>query len=1094
MRRSFLFLSALLIMMSGSSVFSQAALEIILPKFIEGIFPTNNNRLPFVYRLRLTGLTPNATYRYYNTVVSSTDGATSNGAGNCIFVNPTGDFTRTSSVSLSTPGGYSTFTTNDSGIYEGWFITEPTGNARFAPGRHLRMRIILNDGAGGTTVATRITTTDSVRVVSLRTVSADSCGTGLYAQSSMTPKNFIFAYDNVNGTGRPISGTFIESDGTSGGTTYSAFYGNFVDQIDGAFGMVLPNILPNGIRRFEQRALAGGHIVSAYTDDDGIWPSGANTVNPSGGTDPIVIMPEDLNNPPTAFNLLSPPDSFTWVVSPISTEELFFSWQHSIDPEGMPVYYTVEHDTSPLFDSPLFSSDYVDTDTSFILYASDIAMSLINMGFDSITYFWRVSATDDIADPIYSNQTFRATFKLAPNQPPTAFNLLDPPNDFRWVAALRSNENLGFRWQSSFDPDGGPITYYFCYDTVPTFDSPLSDMMYVGTDTTFEVSSFEVTNFLTQLNADSINLFWRIKAEDDFLYPTYSQQSWKIKLVKAPGNPYCAMLKSHEMVPPSIDYSKFGFGFFDLNVDSTDLYYNITFITFTEEGGTANIHNALAGSNGPILFSLPITNYNTTGTIPITLSIARELAAGKLYVQHPDFGIRGQIQKGLEPAYLPSAEDLLAIELQNSILLTWKMPQNMMNKTQNHFALKSIPVSRAKEKHIHQNKQSFHETRPPVASKKSLFRNKVADLLDKQTNRTKTQENSDGSFFGFNIYRSEDGGTTYAAIAQTTSLSYVDNNVVPGINYSYLISALYLEGQAYPSNMVYADPAMYYTFMENFNDTNLIAAGALPMGWIKIDADGGDEDTFWGEWRMLGALNPAFTPLEGSGMAAITYMAANPLGQIDEWLITPRLIANTASRRLNFFARAISTEFPDSLQILLSKTGLSPSSFYPIDYFQVPESWTQFQYDLSHYALSPGDSFYVAFRYLIHDGGSYGNNSYLPMLDLVRIDGQLASIGINDPVAGIPKQFELYANYPNPFNPATSIKYDLRENAKVTLKIYNSLGQEVRTLVNARQNAGQYTIQWDGKNNAGSAVSSGVYIYRIKAGDFIKSKKMLLLK
>lgn len=90
--------------------------------------------------------------------------------------------------------------------------------------------------------------------------------------------------------------------------------------------------------------------------------------------------------------------------------------------------------------------------------------------------------------------------------------------------------------------------------------------------------------------------------------------------------------------------------------------------------------------------------------------------------------------------------------------------------------------------------------------------------------------------------------------------------------------------------------------------------------------------------------------------------------------------------------------------------------------------------------------------------------------------------------------YQLYPNFPNPFNPTTAIKYDLKENTKVTLKIFNTLGQEVRTLVNTKQNAGTYTLNWDGKNDAGLQVSSGLYIYRIEAGNFVKSHKMMLLK
>ncbi len=94
----------------------------------------------------------------------------------------------------------------------------------------------------------------------------------------------------------------------------------------------------------------------------------------------------------------------------------------------------------------------------------------------------------------------------------------------------------------------------------------------------------------------------------------------------------------------------------------------------------------------------------------------------------------------------------------------------------------------------------------------------------------------------------------------------------------------------------------------------------------------------------------------------------------------------------------------------------------------------------------------------------------------------------------LPKEFSLSQNYPNPFNPTTTIKYTLKDEAKVTLKIYNVLGEEVATLVNRKESAGFKEISWNGKNNRGIQVGSGIYFYRIEAGNFVKSKKMLLLK
>jgi len=95
----------------------------------------------------------------------------------------------------------------------------------------------------------------------------------------------------------------------------------------------------------------------------------------------------------------------------------------------------------------------------------------------------------------------------------------------------------------------------------------------------------------------------------------------------------------------------------------------------------------------------------------------------------------------------------------------------------------------------------------------------------------------------------------------------------------------------------------------------------------------------------------------------------------------------------------------------------------------------------------------------------------------------------------IPQTFVLQQNFPNPFNPQTSIRYQLAQNADVSLKVYNIMGQEVRTLVNDTQAAGSYQVKWDGKNDVGHQVASGIYIFRLKAGEQFKaSRTMMLLK
>ncbi|NIR67256.1 MAG: M28 family peptidase, partial [Aliifodinibius sp.] len=93
-----------------------------------------------------------------------------------------------------------------------------------------------------------------------------------------------------------------------------------------------------------------------------------------------------------------------------------------------------------------------------------------------------------------------------------------------------------------------------------------------------------------------------------------------------------------------------------------------------------------------------------------------------------------------------------------------------------------------------------------------------------------------------------------------------------------------------------------------------------------------------------------------------------------------------------------------------------------------------------------------------------------------------------------PGKFSLEQNYPNPFNPTTTIRYNLAEATAVVLKIYNILGQEVLTLINEKQTAGEKSIVWNGRNRFGQKVSSGIYIYQLQAGEYLQSRKMVLLR
>jgi len=103
--------------------------------------------------------------------------------------------------------------------------------------------------------------------------------------------------------------------------------------------------------------------------------------------------------------------------------------------------------------------------------------------------------------------------------------------------------------------------------------------------------------------------------------------------------------------------------------------------------------------------------------------------------------------------------------------------------------------------------------------------------------------------------------------------------------------------------------------------------------------------------------------------------------------------------------------------------------------------------------------------------------------------GDPTSVSVSENPKSVPKSFELSQNYPNPFNPSTKIKFTVPTVSYVSLIVFNSLGQEVQTLAREEKSEGIYEVSFNASN-----LPSGTYFYRIQAGDFVETKKMLLLK
>ena len=96
--------------------------------------------------------------------------------------------------------------------------------------------------------------------------------------------------------------------------------------------------------------------------------------------------------------------------------------------------------------------------------------------------------------------------------------------------------------------------------------------------------------------------------------------------------------------------------------------------------------------------------------------------------------------------------------------------------------------------------------------------------------------------------------------------------------------------------------------------------------------------------------------------------------------------------------------------------------------------------------------------------------------------------------SGLPESYSLGQNYPNPFNPSTTIRFDLPETATVRMAVYNLMGQKVRTLLSSEMAAGVHSLEWNGLNDQGTQVASGIYLYRLEAGSFKQTRKMILMK
>ncbi len=182
-----------------------------------------------------------------------------------------------------------------------------------------------------------------------------------------------------------------------------------------------------------------------------------------------------------------------------------------------------------------------------------------------------------------------------------------------------------------------------------------------------------------------------------------------------------------------------------------------------------------------------------------------------------------------------------------------------------------------------------------------------------------------------------------------------------------------------------------------------------------------------------------------------------------------------------------------ALQLKISGSQLNRDNFVPGEllqnmeyaYFIESDEMTLVLYNLNNAALKDAGTLF-----------SFTNGTLEEVVEIVAADatGELIQIGRNGAEDAIPEKYSLSQNYPNPFNPTTTIRYGLPEQQDVEITVFNLLGQLVKTFRFQNQTAGYHELKWNGKNDMNREIASGIYVYRLKSGSAIITKKMLLIR
>ena len=310
----------------------------------------------------------------------------------------------------------------------------------------------------------------------------------------------------------------------------------------------------------------------------------------------------------------------------------------------------------------------------------------------------------------------------------------------------------------------------------------------------------------------------------------------------------------------------------------------------------------------------------------------------------------------------------------------------------------------------------------------------------------------------YNVYRGATSGNyDPTPIAQPTGTTYTDNTVVNDNTYYYVVSAVYTspDGESEYTNEISATP--------NNEPVELIYDNDVTTGSYR-----------WNGYTMATHLSPE-APCQIMKLKFWTSGTGDFNAEVYEWLGS-----QPGTTTLNTTTVTCVDEL--WMEVDISGDNVSVISDFVVGFGSINET--------AHIGYDGG----------LNNGRSWDFDSgastweswteaYLIRAIVVYETGIEEELG-----APIVETYKLKQNYPNPFNPSTAISFDLPTDTHTTLNIYNIKGQLVKTLVNDEFKAGSYTIQWDGKDNEDEIIGSGIYFYKLEAGDYTETRSMVMLK